>query len=98
MKDRLLNAQEISTLAGCSVQTLNLWYKWKELEPDNKIAKMLPEYVRGKNSRGNTRTRYWKYSDIYKLMEFKANIPKGRNGIMGTVSSMYKKPKEKRDE
>ena len=88
---RLLNVQELSMLIGSSIQTIGSWYRWKELNPDHELAKLLPEYTRV----GNRRTRYWKQDDVWKMIEFKQKLPQGRNGIMGAVTQKYVKKKEK---
>lgn len=90
MVDGLLTAQEVSTLVGVTTPTLNSWYRWKALEPDHNLAKLLPEYTR----KGNRRTRLWKQSDVYKIAKFKANLPIGRNGILAAVTQRYTHKKE----
>jgi len=91
MSDRLLNATEVAVIIGSSVPTITSWYKWKAVEPDHELAKLLPDYIQT-NPR---QTRYWKESDIWKLIEFKSRIPQGRNGILGSVTQKYvKKNKE----
>lgn len=82
---RMLKAVEVACLIGSSVQTITMWYKWKELHPDHEMAKKLPDYVRI----GNKNTRYWKQEDIWKLMDFKANIVQGRSGLMGDITQRY---------
>jgi hypothetical protein len=91
MADKLLNVSEVSMYVGSSIQTISSWYRWKDLNPDHELAKIIPEYTRI----GNRRTRYWKMEDVWKLVEFKKNIPQGRNGIMGAVTQKYVKKKEK---
>lgn len=86
---RKLNITEVAVLVGCSVQTINYWYKFKRVEPNNKFAQMLPEYTQ----EGNRQTRYWEEDDIFKLVEFKNAIPKGRNGLLGSVTQKYSKKK-----
>lgn len=70
-----------------TVVTLTNWYKWyndpEQFKP--KGMPQLPEYIQEK-SRG---PKYWKKSDLPKLQKFKEWIPKGRNGLMGSVSSRY---------
>jgi len=88
--DRLLNVNEVALLVGSSVQTIGSWYRWKDLHPDHELAKLIPEYAR----KGNKRTRYWKQSDIWRLIEFKTAIPQGRKGIMGEITQKYVKKKE----
>ena len=93
-EQRYLNASEVALLVGCTVPILNMWYKWKSEEPDNEVAKLLPEFIRI----GNRRTRYWKPDDVYKIIEFRRHIPRGRNGIMGKVSQRYSKKRRSKDE
>ena len=88
--DRLLNVNEVALLVGSSVQTISSWYRWRELHPEHELVKLIPEFTR----KGNRRTRYWKQSDVWKLIEFKSAIPQGRNGIMGDVTQKYVKKKE----
>lgn len=93
MSERLLKPMEVALLANTTVPTLNMWYKWKKLNPEHELAQLLPEPVRG-GYNGNT--RFWKESDVYHIIEFKARIPRGRDGIMGEVTQKYvKKRKEK---
>lgn len=89
---RLYTAGETSVLCGISVETLNLWYRFKKYNPDNNYAKMLPEI---KHKEDNNKVRYWNEEDIYKLVEFKSTIPQGRNGVMGKITQKYVKKKEK---
>ena len=83
--DNLLSVQEVAVLIKSSVPTISAWYRWKRLEPNHELAQMLPDFER----HGAHRTRYWKYSDIPKLLEFKEAIPQGRNGVMGCVTQAY---------
>lgn len=86
-KEKLLNIQEVAVLINSSVPTISSWYKWKDENKDNEFAKMLPSFER----HGAHRARYWKYTDVWKLVEFKQSIPQGRNGIMGSVTQRYVK-------
>ena len=81
----LIKLNELAFLVNVSVQTINSWYRWKSLHPEHEMAKLIPDYIRI----GNRRTRYWKRSDVWKLIEFHASIPQGRNGIMGDVTQKY---------
>lgn len=92
MKERrLLVATEVAVMAGISLQTLNIWYVYKRQNPDSEYAKKLPEYIQ----EGEKQTRYWRIEDVYKLIEFKAMLPHGRNGIMGDITQKYyRKEKE----
>lgn len=91
--DNLLNVNQVALLVGSSIQTVGSWYRWKSLHPDHELAKLLPDYVRV----GNRRTRYWKQSDIWNMIEFKKSIPQGRHGVMGEVTQKYVKKKLKED-
>ena len=85
----LLNVQEVAVLIKSSVPTISSWYRWKNLHPEHEMAKLLPEFER----HGPHRARYWKYSDITRLLDFKNSITQGRNGIMGDVTQKYIKKK-----
>lgn len=93
MNSTLLTANEVCTLVGISIYTLNRWYKYKEMNPDSEYSQMLPEITHTINAPRSP--RYWKQDDVWKLLEFKSALPKGCRGIMGSVSShKYDKPKE----
>lgn len=87
MINNMLNISEVSTVIGTSTQTISTWYKFKKENPDDELAKLLPEFERI----GNRKTRYWKQEDIWKLLKFKSNITYGRYGVMGSVSQRYVK-------
>lgn len=89
MKEGLLTATEVCVLINCSIYTLNNWYMFKNKEPDNEYAQMLPEFTQD----DSRQTRYWKIEDIEKLIRFKASIPHGRNGVLGSVTQKYAKKK-----
>lgn len=80
-----LRIEEVAILIGSSVQSINNWYRFKKGNPDNELCKILPDFIQA----GERQTRYWKSSDIWKLIEFKNTIPHGRNGIMGSVTQKY---------
>ena len=86
-KDKLLKVEEVAVLVGVSVKTINNWYSFKKLEPENEYSLMLPDVIQS----GERQTRFWQESDIWKILEFKAKIPKGRNGILGKVTQKYYK-------
>jgi len=90
--DNLLTGAEVCVLVNCSIYTLNLWYKFKKENPNNKYAKMLPAYKQYKK----LQKRYWRREDIPKIIEFKNAIPKGVNGVMGSVTQRYVKKGEKK--
>ena len=87
---KLLNATEVALLVGTTVPTLNMWYKWKRLNPEHPMASLLPDYT----VIGNKKTRYWVPEDVETLIEFKTTIPQGRNGILGEVTQAYVKKGE----
>ena len=89
MEERLLSATEVCVLLDCSIYSLNNWYTFKRENPDSEYAKMLPEFLN--LDAGTRRKRFWKESDIGKLLEFKASIPHGRNGVLGSVTQRYVK-------
>ena len=91
--EKLLNLNEVALLVGVSVQTINSWYRWKNLNPNHELVKLIPEFTRI----GNKNTRYWKQADVWKLLEFKSSIPQGRNGIMGDVTQRYFRKKKARE-
>ena len=79
---RLLKIEEVALTIGSSVQTINNWYRWKNLHPESEYANLLPDYFQD----GPKQTRYWRSEDIHKLIEFKISIPHGRNGILGDIT------------
>lgn len=93
MGEQLLRIEEVALLVGISSQTINNWYRWKKLNPDNDFAKMLPEFTQT----GPRQMRLWKKSDIWQLVSFKNAIPHGRLGILGEVTQRKSKRKEKKD-
>ena len=89
MSQNLLTANEVCALIGTSIYTLDQWYKFKRLHPENEWAKKLPDIVRVEGSKN----RFWNRNDLPLLMEFKNTIPHGRNGILGEVTQKYYKKK-----
>lgn len=83
--EKLLNINELVLVVGASYNTINSWYKFKKENPDNEYAKMLPDYIQ-ENSKS---ARLWKNEDVWKLIQFKQNVPKGRNGVMGSITQKY---------
>jgi len=79
MKNGMLRVEEVSVLIGKSTFTINAWYRFARKHPDSDIAKMLPKFIQ-KNERS---PRYWKHTDVYKLIEIQSKIPLGRSGPMG---------------
>ncbi|MBO6275499.1 MAG: hypothetical protein J6M91_08220 [Methanobrevibacter sp.] len=94
-KEQMLKVEEVAVLIGSSIYTIRIWYKWKKLHPEHELAKLLPDYYQS----APRQTRYWKRSDIWKLIEFKSKLPKGHVGIMGDVTQVWwHKQKEKQNE
>lgn len=91
--ERLLKLEEVAIIIGSSSKSINNWYWFKRENPNNEYAKMLPNYVQY----GPRQTRYWKESDIWKLVKFKQSIPQGRNGIMGSVTQRYYHKEDKNE-
>lgn len=80
-----LKIEEVAILIGASVQTINVWYRYKALHPESEYAMKLPEFIR----EGAVKQRFWYRDDIWKLIDFKNSIPHGRNGILGEVTQKY---------
>jgi hypothetical protein len=80
-----LRIEEVALLVGCSVKSVNNWYWFKNLHPEHEYAKMLPEFTRD----GPHGTRLWRREDMWKLIEFKQRLPKGRYGILGDITQKY---------
>ena len=85
-----LNMDKVAAFLNISRKTVENWYKWKEENPDHELAKLLPEPTR------IGRLKFWKMSDLYEMANFMANRPRGRNGVMASVTQRYYK-KEKKD-
>lgn len=92
MIDGLLKVQEVAVMVDSSVQTINLWYKFKREHPDHELAKEIPDYEM------IGRTRCWTQSAVIELIQFKSHLPQGRKGVMGAVTQKYVKKKEKPNE
>ena len=88
MRDtKMLTASNVANKLNISVKTLTNWYKWAF---DDAIQKpenypKLPEYTQS-YQRG---PRLWTESDVEQLKLFQSWLPRGRNGVMGEVSSKY---------
>lgn len=92
-RDDLLSVEEVAVSLGVSVQSINIWYRWKRQNPDNDRAKMLPEFIQ----LGPRQARYWEKSSLRQIEEFKNSIVMGRNGAMGSITQKYAKRKVKND-
>ena len=89
MEVQKLNVEQVAMLVGVSAKTINNWYWFKQVEPDNEYAKMLPDYTQTHEKA----TRYWSMPDVYKLIEFRNSIPHGRNGVLGNVTQKWSRRK-----
>ena len=87
MAERMLRAVEVALLLNISVPTLSNWYKFKRENPNDEYARLLPNY----EVIGCHNQRFWDKSDVGALVEFKQKMPKGRSGVMGTVTQRYVK-------
>lgn len=91
MSDNRLRIEEVALFLGVSVETINIWYRFKKHNPDDEYAKMLPEF---EQDNGAKSCRWWKQDDLDKFVQFQKSRPIGRNGAMGTVTQKYVKKKE----
>ena len=87
MKERLYKIEQLAVILDVSVKTINNWYWYKRENSDDELAKLLPDYIQ-ESARS---TRYWKESDIEQLIKFKLAVPKGRYGVMGSITQRYYK-------
>lgn len=88
---RLLNINEVCVLVGCSTYTIDNWYRFKRLNPENELAQLLPEVYQ----KGDRQCRQWNADDVWKLIEFKTKRPTGKTGVMGSVTQKYVKKEKK---
>ena len=91
--ERKLKATEVIFLLGISYRTLEVWYTFKRKNPEHELAKMLPEC----EQEGFNRPRYWKESDIPKLIAFKEAVPHGRYGVFGEITHLNKYVKQRKE-
>lgn len=84
-KERLLSVTQVAVLVGVVPKTVDIWYRWKRQAPDHELASLLPDYIQD----GEKQKRYWRESDVWKMIEFRSKIPKGRNGFFGNVTQKY---------
>ena len=87
MNEQLIDVEELARLTGCSVQTLNIYYRFKKNSPDDEYAQMLPNYIQ----EGKRQKRYWKREDANAIIEFREMIPQGRSGVLGYITQRHYK-------
>ena len=75
----MLTVEEVATMIGKSVATINAWYRFARKNPESELAASLPIPVQD-----NIRSpRYWRRNDVYTLIQIQSKIPLGRKGPMG---------------
>lgn len=84
---KLLTVEEVAYVLGVSVKTINNWYAFKRKNPENELVKILPDFIQ----EGKRQTRKWSEDSIELMRVYKNSIPKGRNGVMGSVTQCYYK-------
>jgi len=91
MEKKLLRAEEVAVLVDISLKTLQNWYQFKKEYPENEYSQMLPDFTQS----GERQTRYWTTQDVWKLIEFKQKLPRGRGGVLSKVTQKYYHRKKK---
>lgn len=77
-----LSASKVSQYLDIGVSTLTNWYRWYNGDYEKpKDVPPLPTYVMKGVS------RIWKEEDLPMLEAFKAWIPRGKRGVMGSYSA-----------
>lgn len=87
--EKYYRAEETAAMVGISLQTLNIWYAFKRLNPNSERAQMIPDCIQADKHM----VRYWTKNDIKKLKRFKETVKHGRNGVMGSITQRYVKKK-----
>ena len=85
MQENLLTAEQVAVRIGCSYKTLSNWYAFKRANPESEYAKCLPDYIQV----GPRQKRLWREEDIPALLDFKGLVPRGRNGVLGSVTQKW---------
>ena len=85
MDNQKLNVEQVAMLVGVSAKTINNWYWFKKEHPESVYAQKLPPYSQAHDKA----TRYWTMEAVYALIEFRADIPRGRNGILRDVTQKW---------
>lgn len=88
---KLLTANQVCNEVGISIFTLNNWYRYKRENPNDDLARILPDYTK----EFTTSPRQWRRADIKKLLKFKQTRNLGSKGQMAkTIQKYYKKEKQ----
>lgn len=90
MEDKKFKVERVAVQIGCSVHTIDNWYRWKRAAENDptmreqyaKYLALLPDPIKD----SIRQTRFWTKEHIQSLKQFKKVIPKGRNGIMGITT------------
>ena len=81
---------ELCFFVGITEATLRTWYRWYEVRDVDCPELPMPVKI--------GRRKYWKRSDVDKVIAFKMWMPRGRNGLMGRQNevhwSAYRKAKD----
>ena len=85
METKLLNVDDVCDELGITTATLANWYKFKTENPEAEICNLLPEIIRI----GPRNARFWRVEDLDRLKTFRDEMPRGRRGIMGSVTQRY---------
>ena len=86
MAEKKLRIEEVAIAVGSSAQTINNWYRWKKLNPEHELAKLLPDYEQEVEG---ISVRLWDINDIWKIKEFKSARPRGCKGVLGEITQKY---------
>ena len=93
--EKLLRIEDVAVEIQRSIFTINNWYRFKRQNPDNRYAKLLPDFIQ---LEGERQTRYWKKSDIPRMLEFRDALPRGNSGVMGDVTQKYYRRKKQAED
>ena len=85
MKDGLYSFAEVTEILGVTSLTLDSWLRYKHENPDEELAKLLPEPKRI----GPRNARFWSADEVDRIKEFQVKLPRGRRGVLNT--NRYKK-------
>lgn len=85
MSDTKFSIAKVAQIIDVSTTTLKRWYKWYEdADYEKPIELKLPEYTT--DNRG---TKFFKFSDIVKLKQFKEDLQGKYYGVMADFNANY---------